>query len=72
MTKLELTQINTRLATENASLRTELAAARLDLQVLAKRTKDLASAPRPDVSVRHEAMMAARALALSTGRCIKV
>jgi hypothetical protein len=72
LTKLELTQHNTRLATENAALRAQV----LQLQTDFQRVTSVASAvntmrtPQWQLD-RKEAMDAARQLALVSRTCVK-
>lgn len=74
ITKLALTQINTRLATENTALRAQIS----KMQVEIERITEVASAlnsPRPfggQETPRLRAMREARELAIASGRCIKV
>ena len=95
-TKLELSQINTRLAADNADLRALLSLAQADIARLqaqhtavtevasavnVMRTPTPAPAPRapraayvmtPEQQARAEAMAAAKAFAMKTGRSVLV
>lgn len=72
LTKIELVQINSKLAAENEALRARLQQLSNDMQIITGKTTKLASAARPDVAQRHEAMQAARRLAMASGKMIKV
>jgi hypothetical protein len=74
-TKLELQQINTRLANENAALRAQVSQLQADIERITEVASAL-NAPRipfgGQETPRLRAMREARELAMSTGRCIKV
>jgi predicted anti-sigma-YlaC factor YlaD len=71
-TKLELTQINSRLATENADLRKQLADAQLKLEMLTRPTHRVARHMPNWQAERAASMAAARALAMQHGCVVKV
>lgn len=71
-TKLELVQLNARLATENAALRKQVTDLELIVQLKHEPTRRVA-AHMPQWQIdRASAMAAARALAMSTRNVVKV
>lgn len=86
LTKVELVQINSKLAADNAALRAQLGAAQADIAVLRKQVNEacamVEAVSRPTMRVqqhmpawqvaRAEAMNAAKTIAMQSGRVVKV
>ena len=81
ITKLELTQINARLASENETLRKQVGDLLMDLEMeraVARHEQRPVPAPRPQYQMptwqqeRARAMAAAKAMAMNSGRAVKV
>lgn len=73
MTKIELTQVNSRLATENAALRAKCAGLEAEIKfVPGTRVVAMSDARRAEVDARFAVMKRAQVLAQNSGRVVRV